>query len=85
MNISQAQIDSLRKQIGAGLVAMHRPRPMTAVEWMDEHYYLPVESSYQEGRWETLPFQVAIINGMGNDEIRETNLIKSARVGYSKM
>ena len=42
---------------------------MTPVEWMNENYYLPVESSYQEGKWETLPFQVAIINSMGNDEI----------------
>ena len=59
MNISQVQADSLKKQLGAGLTALHRPRPVTAVEWMNEHYYLPVESSYQEGRWETLPFQVA--------------------------
>ena len=85
MNILQVQADSLKKQIGAGLTALHRPRPVTAVEWMNEHYYLPVESSYQEGRWETLPFQVAIINSMGNDDIREVNLMKSARVGYSKM
>ncbi|MBY6104898.1 phage terminase large subunit family protein [Ferrimonas balearica] len=58
---------------------------MTAVEWADEHFYLSAESSYVEGRWETLPFQVAILNAMGNDEIREVNLIKSARVGYSQM
>ncbi|HHR6450648.1 TPA: phage terminase large subunit family protein, partial [Providencia alcalifaciens] len=37
------------------------------------------------GRWETLPFQVAIMNAMGNDQIRTVNLIKSARVGYTKM
>ncbi|EOA8936101.1 phage terminase large subunit family protein, partial [Escherichia coli] len=35
--------------------------------------------------WETLPFQVAIMNSMGNDRIRTVNLIKSARVGYTKM
>jgi phage terminase large subunit GpA-like protein len=52
---------------------------------MDEHYYLPVESSYQEGRWKSLPFQVAIINAMANDDIREVNFVKSARVGYTKM
>lgn len=55
------------------------------MEWANENYYLPKESSYQEGRWETLPFQVAIMNAMGSDDIREVNLIKSARVGYSKM
>lgn len=85
MSISPIQADNLRSATRRGLIALHRPRPMTAVEWMNENYYLPVESSYQEGKWETLPFQVAIINSMGNDEIRENNLIKSARVGYSKM
>lgn len=58
---------------------------MTAVEWANEHYYLPKESSYHTGDWETLPFQVAIMNSMGNDEIRTVNFIKSARVGYTKM
>ncbi len=85
MNISLIQADNLRSAIRRGVSALHRPRPMTPVEWMNENYYLPVESSYQEGKWETLPFQVAIINSMGNDEIREVNLIKSARVGYSKI
>ncbi|EFD8929276.1 phage terminase large subunit family protein [Escherichia coli] len=32
-----------------------------------------------------MPFQVAIMNSMGNDRIRTVNLIKSARVGYTKM
>ncbi|GBE72069.1 terminase large subunit A [Enterobacter sp. KINAN-G] len=64
---------------------MYRPEPQTAVEWADENYYLPKESAYQEGRWETLPFQRAIMNAMGNDYIREVNVVKSARVGYSKM
>lgn len=58
---------------------------MTAVEWADENFYLSAESAYVEGRWETLPFQVAILNAMGNDEIRVVNLMKSARVGYSQM
>ncbi|MGC5184073.1 phage terminase large subunit family protein, partial [Escherichia coli] len=35
------------------------------------------------GRWETLPFQRAIMNAMGSDYIREVNVVKSARVGYA--
>ena len=64
---------------------MQRPPVQTAAEWMDEEYYLSVEGSYQEGRWKSLPFQVAIINAMANDDIREVNFVKSARVGYTKM
>ncbi|ENU0613696.1 phage terminase large subunit family protein, partial [Escherichia coli] len=62
-----------------------RALPVTPVEWADQNYYLPKESSYGEGEWKTLPFQIAIMNSMGNDQIRTVNLIKSARVGYTKM
>ncbi|OEO24059.1 terminase [Pseudomonas sp. J237] len=85
MSISTSQIEELGKAISLGLMPLMRPVPQTPVEWADENFYLSSESSYQEGRWETLPFQVAILNAMGNDEIRTVNVIKSARVGYSKM
>lgn len=58
---------------------------MTAAEWADEFFYLSSESSYHEGKWQTLGFQIAILNSMGNDEIRIINVIKSARLGYTKM
>ncbi|MBB3103790.1 phage terminase large subunit GpA-like protein [Azomonas macrocytogenes] len=75
----------MSEAIRAGLISLYRQPPQTPVEWANDHFYLSSESSYQEGRWETLPFQVAILNAMGNDEIRTVNVIKSARVGYSKM
>ncbi|ECC9579937.1 phage terminase large subunit family protein [Salmonella enterica subsp. houtenae] len=74
-----------RRYLLAGLKAFDIPEPQTVVRWADEHYYLPKESSYTPGKWETLPFQTAIMNSMGNDRIRTVNLIKSARVGYTKM
>ncbi|EFN7557678.1 TPA: phage terminase large subunit family protein [Escherichia coli] len=85
MNISNSQVNRLRHFVRAGLRSLLRPEPQTAVEWADANYYLPKESAYQEGRWETLPFQRAIMNAMGSDYIREVNVVKSARVGYSKM
>jgi terminase, large subunit len=85
MTISGSQLSNLKGAVNSGLKAFWRPLPMTAVEWADENFYLSAESSYLEGRWETLPFQRAILNSMGNDEIRVVNLMKSARVGYSQM
>lgn len=88
MNLSTPtpeQLEELAKAVRLGLAALHRPPPMTAVEWANEHFYLSSESSYHEGKWETLPFQVAILNAMGNDEISVVNIIKSARLGYTKM
>ena len=51
----------------------------------DDGFYMSAESSYNEGKWKTAPFQVAILNAMGNDLIRVVNFVKSARIGYTKM
>ncbi|EHD1375326.1 terminase [Escherichia coli] len=59
MNISNSQVNRLRHFVRAGLRSLFRPEPQTAVEWADASYYLPKESAYQEGRWETLPFQIS--------------------------
>jgi len=85
MNILPRQLNSFKNSVALGLALFKRPIPMTASEWADENFYLSAESSYVEGRWVTLPFQIAILNSMGNDEIREINLVKSARIGYSQM
>lgn len=74
-------IDAARK----GLGALFKEPPLTAVEWADKHFYMSSESSYAEGRWKTAPFQVAILNAMGNDLVAEVNFPKSARMGYTKM
>ena len=58
---------------------------MTAVEWADKHFYLSPESSYVEGPWTTQPVQVVPLNLMGNDDVTEFSMRKSARIGYTKM
>ncbi|EJP0376843.1 phage terminase large subunit family protein, partial [Escherichia coli] len=85
MNISEQQLNNMMAAVSVALQPLVRVVPMTAVEWADQYYYLPKESSYGDGEWKTLPFQVAIMNCMGNDQVRTVNLIKSARVGYTKM
>jgi phage terminase large subunit GpA-like protein len=85
MTLSTKQIKNFINSVRLGLVGFFRPLPLTAVEWADANFYLSAESAYVEGRWETLPFQIAILNAMGCDEIRVVNLVKSARVGYSQM
>lgn len=85
MSICRKQTAKVKQATDNGLRACWRPPPLTAVEWANENFYLSAESSYLEGRWETLPFQVAILNSFGNDEVRVVNFMKSARVGYSQM
>lgn len=85
MNTSQPWIRDLSKQVRVGLQALYKEPPMTAVEWANKHFYMSAESSYNEGAWETAPFQVAILNAMGNDLIKVVNFVKSARIGYTKL
>lgn len=77
--------DQIKKSIKQGLRHLIRGKRLTATEWADEHFYMSSESSYIEGKWTTVPNQVAILNAMGNDKIKEVNWIKSARVGYTKL
>jgi phage terminase large subunit GpA-like protein len=59
--------------------------PMSASQWADAHFYLSPESSGTEGKWECLPYQVGILDVCGSEEPRIVDLLKSARVGYTKM
>lgn len=54
MSITEIQMNNFVHAVKEGLSVLVRPLPMTAVEWADDNYYLPKESAYQEGRWETL-------------------------------
>lgn len=64
---------------------LRREPLISGVEWADEHFYLPEGSSQRSGRWKTQPLQIAPLNMMCNDAIREVDWQKSARVGYTKL
>lgn len=85
MTISTQQLKTVTECTRDGLRSLERPPVLTGVEWADTHFYMSSESSYQEGRWVTLPFQRAILNSMCNDRIKTVNVTKSARVGYTKL
>lgn len=76
---------AITKAVKRGLRALERPEPLRLSQWADENFYLVAESSYIEGRWETLPHQRAIMDCISNDDIRSVTVRKSARVGYTKV
>lgn len=61
------------------------PEKMTLTEWSDAHAYLSAESSADEGRWRTLPYQAGMMNAMTDLAVEMVAVKKSARVGYTKM
>jgi phage terminase large subunit GpA-like protein len=76
---------SIRQAVATGLEAMQTPEPLTLDEWAEKHFYLSAESSQGEQRWQSYPVQSALLCMMGDDDIEEVDVRKSARVGYTKM
>ena len=83
--LSRTQRDALQRAVRQGLSVVRIPPPLSASEWANRHFYLSAESSAVEGRWECLPFQTDILDCIGNDDIREIDWLKCARVGYTKI
>ena len=76
---------SIRRSVAKGLEALKTPPPLTLDEWAEQHFYLSAESSQGEKRWQSYPFQRGMLGAMGDDDIEEVDIRKSARVGYTKM
>ena len=68
-----------------GFAPFNSPLPLTCNEWANKHFYLSKGSSSIEGRWESLAFQVGILNWLGSDDIRIIDIKKAARLGCTKM
>jgi phage terminase large subunit GpA-like protein len=61
------------------------PPRLTVSAWADEFYYLSPESSAVPGRWVTLPYQREPLDAMGDPYVTSLAIMKSARVGYTRM
>jgi len=66
-------------------LAFKPPKKMTLSEWADSYAYLSAESSAEGGRWHTLPYQKGIMDAITDPKIEQITVMKSARVGYSKI
>jgi len=69
----------------SALRAFKPPEKLSLSEWADRYAYLSVESSAEGGRWRTLPYQKGIMDAITDPKIEQITLMKSARVGYSKI
>lgn len=74
-------IDTLERE---AVEAWRPPKRMSLSEWSDAHAYLSAESSAQEGRWRTLPYQRGWLDAMTDPTVEQIVVMKSARVGYTK-
>ena len=78
-------MDEIRTLYSALRSTWAPPKRLTLSEWADENFYLSAESSAEPGRWHTLPYQRGIMDAITDPEIERVSVIKSARVGYTKI
>ncbi len=76
---------SLTELEKSAYAAFKPPKKLTLSEWADEYAYLSAESSAEGGRWHTLPYQKAMMDAITDPKIEQVTVMKSARVGYSKI
>ena len=61
------------------------PPRMRLSEWADKYAYLSPESSHETGKWRSFPYQVGMMDAFTDPMVERITVMKSARVGYSKM
>lgn len=71
--------------VGPAWAILRPPPRMSLSEWADQHYVLSAESAAAPGRWRTLPYQRGIMDALTDPKIERVSLMKSARIGYTKM
>ena len=67
------------------LISFKPPKKLSLSDWADQHAYLSAESSAEGGRWKTLPYQKGMMDAITDPDIEQITIMKSARVGYSKI
>ena len=61
------------------------PPRLRLSEWADQNAVLSAESSAEVGRWRSYPFQRGIMDAISDRKIERVTVMKSARVGWTKM
>lgn len=77
-----ASLDVLVKAAFASFVP---PPKLTLSQWAEEYAYLSAESAAEPGKWRNLPYQVGIMDAITDPRVERVTVIKSARVGYTKI
>jgi phage terminase large subunit GpA-like protein len=78
-------MSNLLKLENAAWKAFKPPEKLTLSEWADRYAFLSAESSAEGGRWHTLPYQKGIMDAITDPKVEQVTVMKSARVGYSKI
>lgn len=87
-NTSQkhAGITNLDARLGLAVRRSLTPPPKLSLsEWADKYAYLSPENSAEPGKWQTIGYQRGIMNAITDKRVETVSMMKSARVGYTKI
>jgi len=76
---------AIKAAVRTGLDSLRAEPAQRLSDWAAAHFELAGESSHQKGAWEAWAFQRGILDFMSDDQIEELVIMKSKRVGYTKM
>ena len=65
--------------------ALLPPPSLTISEWANEYGVLSAESSAEPGRWRTYPYQAGMMDAFCAPEVERVVVMKSARIGWTKI
>ena len=80
--MSAESLDALVRDIMSGF---RPPKKLSLSEWADEYAYLSPESSAETGKWTSFPYQRGMMDAFTDPSVEYIVVMKSARVGYTKM
>lgn len=89
MKAESADMDPYLGDLDAALDAgerHYRPPPKLSLSaWAERYFFLSAESSAEPGPWHTIPYQREIMDCFTDPAVEKISVMKSARVGYTKI
>lgn len=73
---------TVRRASALNLIA---PPKLTLPEWAERFAYLSPETSSTHGKFHAFPYQVGIMEAVTDPDVKVITVVKSARVGYTKI
>lgn len=83
--ISRETAAAIKRAVRLGLDGLKAQTRQRLADWAADYFLMAGESSQQKGGWLAWVFQIGIMDFMSDDRIEELYVIKSKRVGYTKM
>lgn len=65
--------------------ALRPPPKLSLSEWADRHAYLSIETSADAGKFKSFHYQDGMMDAVTDPSVSKITIMKSARVGYTKL